>query len=52
VAQKLSRLPATDGKETSRGDGSLSLRQLRLEGLGGPDAVLARLPYPRGLGIA
>jgi len=34
VAQKLSRVPAADGKETSRGDGSLPLRQIRLEGLG------------------
>jgi hypothetical protein len=34
VAQKLSRVPATDGEETSHGDGALSLRQVRLEGLG------------------
>src|SRR5712664_2078593 len=33
VAQKLSRLPATDGKEKSHGDGSLPLRKVRLEGL-------------------
>jgi hypothetical protein len=35
VAQKLSCLPAADGKETSHGDGSLLLREVRLEGLGG-----------------
>jgi hypothetical protein len=34
VAQKLSRLQATDGKETAYGDGALPLRQARLEGLG------------------
>lgn len=33
VAQKLSRLPTTDGKETSYGNGSLLLREVRLEGL-------------------
>jgi len=34
VAQELSCLPATDGKETSYGDGSLLLRETCLEGLG------------------
>jgi len=34
VAQELSRVPAANGKETSHGDGSLPLRQIRLEGLG------------------
>jgi len=34
VAQKLSRVPATDGKETSYRDGSLFVREVRLEGLG------------------
>jgi len=33
VAQKLSCLQATDGKETAHGDGALPLRQVRLEGL-------------------
>jgi len=33
VAQKLSRLSATDGQEKSHGDGSLPLRKVRLEGL-------------------
>jgi len=33
VAQKLSRLPAADGKEASYGNGSLLLREVRLEGL-------------------
>jgi hypothetical protein len=33
VAQELSRLPATDGKEKSHGNGSLPLREVRLEGL-------------------
>ena len=36
MAQKLSRLPATDGKETSHRDGSLFVREVRVEGLGGP----------------
>ena len=43
MAQKLSRLPGTDGKETSDGDGSLPLRQVCLEGLG------ALIQYSRGL---
>jgi hypothetical protein len=34
VAQKVSCLSAAHGKETSNGDGSLPLRQVRLEGLG------------------
>ncbi len=34
AAQELSRLPATDGKERSHGDGFLPLREVRLEGLG------------------
>ena len=34
MAQELSRLPAANGKETSHGDGSLPLRQVRVEGLG------------------
>jgi len=34
VAQKLSRLSATAGKETSHRDGALPVRQVRLEGLG------------------
>ncbi len=40
VALELSRLPATDGKERSHGDGSLPLREVRLEGLG----ALIQLP--------
>jgi len=40
VAYELSRLPATDGKERSHGDGSLPLREIRLEGLG----ALIQLP--------
>ena len=34
MAQKVSCLSAAHGKETSDGDGSLPLRQVRLEGLG------------------
>jgi hypothetical protein len=34
VAKELSRLPATDGKERSHGDGSMPLREVCLEGLG------------------
>jgi hypothetical protein len=34
VAQELSRLPATDVKETSHRDGALPLRQVHLEGVG------------------
>ena len=33
MAQKLSCVQATDGEETSHGDGGLHLRQVRLEGL-------------------
>jgi hypothetical protein len=33
VAQKLSNLSATHGKEKSRGHGSVLVRQVRLEGL-------------------
>ena len=36
MAQKLSRLPATDGQEKSHRDGSLPLRKVRLEGLAAP----------------
>jgi hypothetical protein len=39
VAQELSRLPATHGKETSHGNGSLPLWEVRLEG------VACQTPY-------
>jgi len=34
VAQKVSGLSASPGKEAPHGDSSLSLRQVRMEGLG------------------